>query len=743
MNNRQDPFEAQIGAMPPAPPNPFGGDEEAGPNPVAIVHRLFRGRYLWALILGVVLAVPAAIGGYTLVKPKFTSTANIRVETKVDTVIYSLSGTEEMRNFNTFVNTQVALVQRQRVVSMAVENVRENHPSWPAGAAGLQRFYGGLSVTPQRNAPIVNVSFTDEDPVIARDAATALIDAFQTLYVDEQVQRASSQRRDRLEDLVVRHRRDLDAIEQRLASLENRYGTLEVGQLQAARSERLAVARQELLRLENAFERASEEPERVADIEAAAALDSRELRRLAELDSALAALMNQELSLNTRLLELGQTFGPEHREIKQLTRRLETVRSQISERATEVQLSTGDAAISTAQLSPDQIDARITDVTDEIRILERELDELVETRQSIADATSEQASYSQLLSDAQTELSRLVVELDSDTDLSRLSTLPGELPFGPSTDRRVPLAGMGAMAGMGLSFALFGAIGWLRLGVEYISDLDSLGDDAPLIGVVPDLDQAGFGGDNAAALAVHHVRNLLQVYRAKLPRGCRIYTITSPTSGDGKTSFTQALALSFAAVGHKTLAIDADMIGHGLSRQFGLGEEPGLWQGLEGERLDRCTHETDQANLWVMPTGAVHQSEPERLGRDHLGELMQRLRDDFDTIVIDTGPLLGSLDASLGASASDEAVLVVGRGQRPKLVKAAVERFRSVGTGRLGIVFNRARWEDVRSTANAVSLTSQSQRAMTVEEPEFGKSARARRSLAQASTEETGGMPKL
>ena len=123
--------------------------------------------------------------------------------------------------------------------------------------------------------------------------------------------------------------------------------------------------------------------------------------------------------------------------------------------------------------------------------------------------------------------------------------------------------------------------------------------------------------------------------------------------------------------------------------------------------------------------------------------MMHRLRDDFDTIVLDTGPLLGSLDASLGVSAGDDALLVVGRGQRPGLVRAALDRLKTLGGGRVNVVFNRARWEDVETTANAVSLNSQSFRSQSVEEPEHDRPTRARRSLAGARGGDRGGMPKL
>ena len=46
---------------------------------------------------------------------------------------------------------------------------------------------------------------------------------------------------------------------------------------------------------------------------------------------------------------------------------------------------------------------------------------------------------------------------------------------------------------------------------------------------------------------------------------CRVIALTSPSSGDGKTSMTIALGMSFAAGGSKTLLIEGDVVGGGLT----------------------------------------------------------------------------------------------------------------------------------------------------------------------------------
>src|SRR5262249_50447100 len=49
------------------------------------------------------------------------------------------------------------------------------------------------------------------------------------------------------------------------------------------------------------------------------------------------------------------------------------------------------------------------------------------------------------------------------------------------------------------------------------------------------------------------------------PTECPCVAVTSPSPGAGKTSLSMALGLSFAASGSKTLLIDCDLVGGGLT----------------------------------------------------------------------------------------------------------------------------------------------------------------------------------
>jgi receptor protein-tyrosine kinase len=59
-------------------------------------------------------------------------------------------------------------------------------------------------------------------------------------------------------------------------------------------------------------------------------------------------------------------------------------------------------------------------------------------------------------------------------------------------------------------------------------------------------------------------------------------------------------------------------------------------------------------------------------------------------VLVDTGPILGSLEAAMAAAQSDGVVLTVSRGVPQALVKRSLDRLGEVGAHVVGMVLNRA-----------------------------------------------------
>ncbi len=121
----------------------------------------------------------------------------------------------------------------------------------------------------------------------------------------------------------------------------------------------------------------------------------------------------------------------------------------------------------------------------------------------------------------------------------------------------------------------------------------------------------------------------------------------------------------------------------------------GVLDALNGRALEDCVLDTGVPRVAVLPVGEATGREASQLSPELLRGLVTRCRERYDVIIIDTGPILGSLEASFVAALADEVLFVVQRGEKRSLVDEAMTRLERVGANVAGVVFNRASVEDV------------------------------------------------
>jgi capsular exopolysaccharide synthesis family protein len=227
-----------------------------------------------------------------------------------------------------------------------------------------------------------------------------------------------------------------------------------------------------------------------------------------------------------------------------------------------------------------------------------------------------------------------------------------------------------------------------------------------LLGILPYLPDNMNDPEQAAVAAhcVHQIRTMLQISAAHEDR--RVFAITSPTSGDGKTSLTLSLALSFASSGCNTCMIDFDMVGGGLTSSMDAKTDLGLFDALERGELNGHIRPTSFKRLSLVPVGRNDAQEIARLSPALVRQLIGQARERFDVVIIDTGPILGSIEAPLVGSVADGVILAIGQGQGRAQADHAMESLKRIGATLLGVVFNRAQPGDFRRAVSSASVRS-------------------------------------
>jgi capsular exopolysaccharide synthesis family protein len=148
--------------------------------------------------------------------------------------------------------------------------------------------------------------------------------------------------------------------------------------------------------------------------------------------------------------------------------------------------------------------------------------------------------------------------------------------------------------------------------------------------------------------------------------------------------------MMFAESGRRTLVIEGDLRHPKLSDYLGLERSVGLSNVLAGQvDVDEVLQQWGDGPLVVLSGGTVPPNPSEMLGSHGMTELMERLRTRFDTIIIDTPPLLPVTDAAVASVHADGVVIVVraGRTTRAQLA-TAIASLRAVDARIFGTILN-------------------------------------------------------
>lgn len=140
----------------------------------------------------------------------------------------------------------------------------------------------------------------------------------------------------------------------------------------------------------------------------------------------------------------------------------------------------------------------------------------------------------------------------------------------------------------------------------------------------------------------------------------KLLPVISAGAGDGRSSLARGLALEFAAMGERTLLIDADFRAPSQHRAFALKNTCGLADLLENRpvRMAAC-----RENLAVLVAGAAREDPLELLSRPRLLHFLEAAARPFSMVLIDTPSAERGPDYELFAALAHGALLVVRAGE--------------------------------------------------------------------------------
>ncbi len=169
----------------------------------------------------------------------------------------------------------------------------------------------------------------------------------------------------------------------------------------------------------------------------------------------------------------------------------------------------------------------------------------------------------------------------------------------------------------------------------------------------------------------------------------RVFEISSSLPGEGKSSCAVNLAIAFSQLGSKVLMIDADLRKPSIHRKLHLQNTNGLSSVL----VDFCNFDeaviSVNENIDVMTSGPTPPNPSELLGSEKMAELLERVKNNYEYIIIDTPPINVVSDAVVLAPRTEGIVMVVqDRGTTHEQFKKAVSSLGFANAKLLGVILN-------------------------------------------------------
>ncbi|WP_233261653.1 polysaccharide biosynthesis tyrosine autokinase [Vitiosangium sp. GDMCC 1.1324] len=404
-------------------------------------------------------------------------------------------------------------------------------------------------------------------------------------------------------------------------------------------------------------------------------------------EGALRDLRNQVLEQRSVCVELSERYLPEHPKMQECQGKLSVLQQELR-RSLENLVRGAETDLASAQAN-------------ERNLLKR----VAEAKAEAFELTEKEIAYEKLRREADNDqrLYELVLKRFKELELSGLlrtsnvrvldTALPNPVPVRPNTRSAVML------------FFLLGLMGGVVVvvGLELLdSSVASRADveerlGLAFIGAMPPL-KAEDGAPTDLFIHRHPRSPAAEMCRAirtnllfmSPDKPFRKVVVSSAGPSEGKSTVVINLGMVMAQTGTRVLLMDTDMRRPRLHKAFGVPDDIGVSSLVVGEgSLERAIKSTDVPNLFVLPCGPLPPNPAELLHTRAFSELLGKLQERFDCILLDSPPLGPVSDALVLSKQSDGILLVLkAGGTHREQAKRAIRSLRDVKARVIGALLN-------------------------------------------------------
>jgi succinoglycan biosynthesis transport protein ExoP len=695
---------AQRDAYPPAPAlssAPTAGD----------LLRALRRRWMTALALGGTLAAIAGVAVWYLMTPKYTAFAQIRVLSVPPGLGLIQEDKTSGASFQTYLRAQASQFKSRNVIQAALKRDEMRRLNLEADHTDPVLYIEEeLKVDIQEGSEFMTPKMACNDA----SEATTIVKALTAAYMDEIVYAEQRARTARVAELDKAYNEAAESLKTKNANLNRLAAAVGTNSNETLTQMQLQV-------LENLHDAKQARNQTRAELfKAQALLDSHDLSKSFMKENKLDDVqVDATLRVDPEAAEIKKRISDVNKVVQHyLTNAREpekepTYRSAVRRKADLEQ----DYAKRRDEIKKEllaRFDDKQIDKHDLIRVqLENTIKKMQEHLVTLDKDVKELTAQSEKFPKSNTELAALRAEINRDQavvdDLGRLReklTVELRAPQRISVyqeadlekrDLKKQIAATAATPVAVLLLTCFG-LAWVEYRQRRIHSAGEVarGLGIRVVGAIPnrpDLERCLVGADGGDELAGHPVLDSVDAIRTLVlhqaqAAGTRVVMVTSAVEGEGKTTLASHLAGSLARAGRKTLLIDADLRQPAVHQLFEAPMQPGFSEVLLGEvEVADAVQATTIDGLSLVAAGQWDREVIQSLARGGMEGVFEKLREEFDFIIVDSHPVLAAADALQIGQHADAVLLSVLKqvSQMPR-VYTACQRLAALDIRVLGAV---------------------------------------------------------
>ncbi len=551
----------------------------------------------------------------------------------------------------------------------------------------IRRFKSDLNVELIRNSQLIKISFDSHDKELAAKVANGMAEGFIEADMDARLamtQKAGAWLTDRLTGL----RKKLEESEKALQQFRERERIIDAkGVTQSGASKQLeqlsgglVEARHKRAEAEAAYLQVQNARKSSSDIESVPAIQKSQL---------YGQLKGVESSAESKLLDAAKRYGPEHpkrqtaeaeyRGARENTKRqIDTIVASITKEYELARAQENAVASALAQSKGDILGMNRKEY--ELGVLERE----VASNKSLYEMFTTRMKETNVAGDLQSPIARVVD--------------PAVVVASPYSPKKFRIIGIAAVVGLLLGIMLALLIEYLDNTVKNSEDVDNKL-HAPMLGMLPRIKGKIAPGDLQIAFLKDKEQGFSEAIRtmrtgvllSSIDAPHKILLVTSSIPGEGKTSVATNLALALGQV-RKVCLVDADMRRPTVAKVLGVDTtSKGLSNLIAGsDPASECLHFSKEAGIHIIPSGVVPPNPLELLSSKRFHDVIAKLEDSFDVVIIDSPPVQLVSDAMVLSTFVHSTIYVVKADSTPyQVVLGGLERLQKTGAHLLGVVLNQ------------------------------------------------------